>query len=279
MWGRPRVPSVSGMRIVGLLAPALVLAGVSGCADRSTLTRPTDRHRIVRDRRRWRLAHPASGRRRRVCPCCGGNRCGAGRATAVVEVGGSTSSCGCSLEAVRRQHALHLLRPATSRRSFACYDLEVGVSECDRARAPCPALRGATPVRLPPPPPERRSRSGPTPWCGRCCVTRRPRTRTTTRSPPYDEGSAAHRRVTSPRRCARAVHAPTWGSSVRGDDGCLLGRGWTARVLVWRPSSVQVQPGELSCDPTTALAGWGSIHRTDPHVEPVLTGCRRRGVP
>lgn len=44
------------------------------------------------------------------------------------------------------------------------------------------------------------------------------------------------------------------GVSVRGVDDCLLGVRREAGVLVWRPSRVQVQPGELSCDPLTALA-------------------------
>jgi hypothetical protein len=40
--------------------------------------------------------------------------------------------------------------------------------------------------------------------------------------------------------------------------GCLLGARVDGRVLVWRPSRVQVQPGELSCDPGTALARQGT---------------------
>jgi hypothetical protein len=47
------------------------------------------------------------------------------------------------------------------------------------------------------------------------------------------------------------------GVSVRGDDDCLLGARTAGKVEVWRPSAVQLQPGELSCDPGTALAGWG----------------------
>ncbi|HEX6247354.1 MAG TPA: hypothetical protein VFZ64_05735 [Nocardioidaceae bacterium] len=47
------------------------------------------------------------------------------------------------------------------------------------------------------------------------------------------------------------------GVSVRGGDECLLGARADGRVEVWRPSSVQLQPGELTCDPETALAGWG----------------------
>ncbi len=47
------------------------------------------------------------------------------------------------------------------------------------------------------------------------------------------------------------------GISVRGDDGCLLGSRVDGTALVWRPSWVQVQPGELSCDPATALGRLG----------------------
>jgi hypothetical protein len=42
-----------------------------------------------------------------------------------------------------------------------------------------------------------------------------------------------------------------------GDRSCLLGARTGGRVAVWRPSRVQLQPGELSCDPGTALAGRG----------------------
>jgi len=38
------------------------------------------------------------------------------------------------------------------------------------------------------------------------------------------------------------------------DRGCLLGGRVGGRVTVWRPSRVQLQPGELSCDAQTALS-------------------------
>ena len=38
------------------------------------------------------------------------------------------------------------------------------------------------------------------------------------------------------------------------DHSCLLGARIDGKVQVWRPSRVQVQPGELSCAPETALA-------------------------
>jgi hypothetical protein len=54
-----------------------------------------------------------------------------------------------------------------------------------------------------------------------------------------------------------AVHGTDVGVSVRGDGECLLGARTAGKVEVWRPSAVQLQPGELTCDPVTALAGWG----------------------
>jgi hypothetical protein len=42
------------------------------------------------------------------------------------------------------------------------------------------------------------------------------------------------------------------------DHGCLLGARIDGKVLVWRPSRVQVQPGELTCAPGTALARQGT---------------------
>jgi hypothetical protein len=54
-----------------------------------------------------------------------------------------------------------------------------------------------------------------------------------------------------------AVDGTDIGVSIRGDDDCLLGARTAGRVEVWRPSAVQLQPGELSCDPWTALAAWG----------------------
>jgi hypothetical protein len=40
--------------------------------------------------------------------------------------------------------------------------------------------------------------------------------------------------------------------------GCLLGSRVGGQILVWRPSRVQLQPGELSCAPATALARQGT---------------------
>jgi hypothetical protein len=58
--------------------------------------------------------------------------------------------------------------------------------------------------------------------------------------------------------------APTVETTVRGTDvgvslwegpgdGCLLGARVAGKVVVWRPSHIQLQPGELSCGPETAL--------------------------
>jgi hypothetical protein len=60
------------------------------------------------------------------------------------------------------------------------------------------------------------------------------------------------------------VLPPTVETAVRGPDvgvslwegpgeSCLLGARVAGRIVVWRPSAVQLQPGELRCDPQTAL--------------------------
>ncbi len=59
-------------------------------------------------------------------------------------------------------------------------------------------------------------------------------------------------------------HQPTVETAANGSDvgvslwapegrHCLLGARISGTVTVWRPSSTQLQPGELSCDPQTAL--------------------------
>lgn len=50
---------------------------------------------------------------------------------------------------------------------------------------------------------------------------------------------------------------PDVGVALRGEGDCLLGARVAGKVEVWRPSDVQVQPGELSCDGATALARLG----------------------
>jgi hypothetical protein len=49
------------------------------------------------------------------------------------------------------------------------------------------------------------------------------------------------------------------GVALRGPHrSCLLGARIDGRAAVWRPAAVQLQPGELSCDPATALAQQGT---------------------
>ena len=57
-----------------------------------------------------------------------------------------------------------------------------------------------------------------------------------------------------------AVDGADVGVALWEPDGrvCLLGARVGGQVLVWRPSRVQLQPGELSCDPQTALARQGT---------------------
>lgn len=47
------------------------------------------------------------------------------------------------------------------------------------------------------------------------------------------------------------------GVSIRGDDDCLFGVRTSGKVEVWHPSAVHPKPRELTCDPSTALAGLG----------------------
>ena len=77
-----------------------------------------------------------------------------------------------------------------------------------------------------------------------------------------------------------AVDGADLGISVRGDRrlsarfaGGRHGAGLAAVVGAGAARGAVLRPDHRD------WAGWGSIHRTDSHVEPVLTGCRRRGVP
>jgi hypothetical protein len=54
-----------------------------------------------------------------------------------------------------------------------------------------------------------------------------------------------------------AVDGEDVGVAISGDDECLLGARTGGTVEVWRPSRVQMQPGELTCHPETALATLG----------------------
>lgn len=62
---------------------------------------------------------------------------------------------------------------------------------------------------------------------------------------------------TRPPAVEAAVDGTDIGVALRSDDDCLLAARRAATVEVWSPSDVQLQPGELSCDPQTALAGSG----------------------
>lgn len=52
------------------------------------------------------------------------------------------------------------------------------------------------------------------------------------------------------------------GVALRGAGACVLGVRHAGKVEVWRPSRIQVAPGELSCDATTAL---GRLAQRPPH--------------
>ncbi len=74
------------------------------------------------------------------------------------------------------------------------------------------------------------------------------------------------RRLACPRDAAPITPPPEPGPETAIPDGadigvalwepdtrdCLLGARIGGKVLVWRPSRVQLQPGELSCDPGAA---------------------------
>ncbi len=142
----------------------------------------------------------------------------------------------------------------------ACYDVEFaswGMVGSPRRRA-CPARTAA--VSLPPPAPVRELPAGSE------TVLRR----LVGGLPDAVEAAAAATAVREALPSAPAgaldpevaaeVQGGDLGISVRAESGCLLGSrvgGAGGRVLVWRLSRVQRQPGELSCDPSTALGGAG----------------------
>jgi hypothetical protein len=145
----------------------------------------------------------------------------------------------------------------------ACYAVGISLSGVgDPERLACPPA--ATPVSLPPPPPRTEIP------VGADAVVRSVLRRT----PPVPDSdavaSAVRTRLRSPAAGALApevmgsTDGVDIGVSVRADDGCLLGARLAGRVQVWRPSPVQMQPGELSCDPATAL-GRGGITPPPPH--------------
>jgi hypothetical protein len=140
-----------------------------------------------------------------------------------------------------------------------CYDVAVGVAGVgEPERRSCPP--DATPVVLPPPPPVAEIP------VGADAVVRSVLRRTSSGSEAAAAGVRRGLRPPTAGALAPQVRAAVRGTdvgiSVHGDDCCLLGSRVHGRVLVWRPSREQVQPGELSCDPATALGRFGT---TPPH--------------
>jgi hypothetical protein len=76
--------------------------------------------------------------------------------------------------------------------------------------------------------------------------------RTALPAPAVDPGSGLRRLppVVTAESHGAAVGVSVWDASGRH---CLLGARIAGRVTVWRPSRTQLQPGELGCDPGTAL--------------------------
>ena len=140
---------------------------------------------------------------------------------------------------------------------FTCYDVEVDrFGTHDPVRRTCPA--GASPVHLPPPPPVMEIPDGAD------AVVRSALRRTSSGAveAAVRRGLRAPRPGTLAPEIQVAEDGSDTGVSVRGEDNCLLGSRVDGTVLVWRPSRAQVQPGELSCDPQTALGREGI---TPPH--------------
>ena len=235
------------MRILGLLALALVLAGVSGCAiGGPPRADETDR---VAEIVALAIDFPRQDDATGYARAAAATRAGQDGRLAVVGVGEKRIVLRVHLEAVDNTDACFGHdEPAVT----ACYDVEVGVSGTRDPRPPdLPAWCGAgapAPASAGDGDPGRRRRRGavgaaaPVLGDGRGHGGRR-----TTRAP------SAHRWCPRPGGATRPWTAADLGISVRGDDGCLLGSRVDGTALVWRPSWVQVQPGELSCDPATAL--------------------------
>ena len=136
---------------------------------------------------------------------------------------------------------------------LACYDVQVGRSgiEGEPTRRTCPV--GASPVQLPPPPAARTIPPGAD--AALRAALRRASSRAVDAA--VRRGLRAAARGTLAPEVRMATQGSDVGVSVRGEDACLLGSRIDGEVLVWRPSRVQVQPGELSCDPATALGRMG----------------------
>ena len=241
------------MRIIGLLAAVLV--GLAGCAvggpslDRDPGRDPDRVAQVVALAIDYPRQDDAEGYARAAADTRAGRD---GRLT-VVKVGEGHLVLRVHFDAFEDTSFFTFGRqvPAVT----ACYDVEVGVSGVrDPERRSCPV--GARPVTLPPAPPVMQVPPG-ADEVVRAALRRRSWGATAV-------GSFVRRRLAAPahdtlapevRVAARGADV---GVSVRGRNGCLLGSRRSGGVLVWRPSAVQVQPGELSCDATTALDRLGT---------------------
>jgi hypothetical protein len=237
------------MRVLGLVAAALVLAGVSGCAiGGPPRADETDR---VAEIVALAIDFPRQDDATGYARAAAATRAGQDGRLSVVGVGEKHLVLRVHLEAVDNTEMFGHDEPAVT----ACYDVEVGVSGTRTpVRRTCSP--GAAPVRLPPPPPEMEIPVGADAVVR--SVLRHPSSET-----DADAVDAVRRGLRPPTAGAlapevrAAVDGADLGISVRGDDGCLLGSRVDGTALVWRPSWVQVQPGELSCDPATALSRLG----------------------
>ncbi|WP_051277401.1 hypothetical protein [Marmoricola sp. URHB0036] len=238
------------MRIVGLLGCVLMLGGVSACAiggpPRADETDPIAQ--IVALAIDFPRQDDATGYARAAAS----TRAGQDGRLAVVQVGEKHIVVRVHLEAYDDTTSFSFV-DRYEPEVFTCYDFEVGVSGVSAPeRRSCPA--GAAPVHLPPPPPETEIPVG---------ADGVVRSVLRHASSEADAVAAVRRGLRPPTAGAlapevrAAVHGADIGISVRGDDGCLLGSRVGGKALVWRPSWVQVQPGELSCDPATALGRLG----------------------
>ena len=244
------VPSVVGMRILGLVGCVLVLGGVSACAIAGPPRADETDHiaGIVALAIDFPRQDDALGYARAAVA----TRAGQDGRLSVVGVSDRRIVLRVHLEAYDDHTSFSFDRHEPE--VFTCYDLEVGVSGVSQPeRRPCP--RGATPVALPPPPPVMTIPVG-------ADVVMRSVLR---RTPSLDVEASLRRALPSPGEHASPPEVRVGsrggevGVAVQGHGRCLLGVRAGSKVLVWHLSPTQAAPGELSCDPTTALGRLG-IH-------------------
>jgi hypothetical protein len=244
------------MRIVGLLAPVLVLGCVSGCAIGAPPRADETDH--IAEIIALAIDSPRQQDATGYARAAAATRAAEDGRLTVVQVEEERLVLRVHLEAIDEREVMfgHDEPEVT-----ACYAVGISVSGVgDPERVPCPPA--ATPVSLPPPPPRMEIP------VGADAVVRAVLRRTSPAQDSEAVATAVRARLRAPAAGALApeVLATTdgvdIGVSVRADDGCLFGARLDGRVQVWRPSRVQLQPGELSCDPATAL-GRGGI--TPPH--------------